>query len=171
LPIGMLPERCLNGKGFAVSKDGFEWVPLDTKTKTKSVTSVVFDLDPVGELSGTLKVDCNGYEALRNRKKYLLDGEAEYLKDFIGSHAWNVTSTTIEYAKEIHNNLTHTHELVVSENMVVAGDVIYIDPLIASGQRENPLKSEVRNYPVDFGSPMENTFYLTLTVPDGYTVD
>ncbi len=171
LPTGMLPERCLNGKGFAVSKDGFEWVPLDAKTKTKSVTSVVFDLDPAGELTGTLKVDCNGYEALRNRKKYLLDGEAEYLKDFVGSHSWNVTSTTIENAKEIHNNFTQTHELVVSENMVVAGDVIYIDPFIASGQKENPFKSEVRNYPVDFGSPMEDTFYLKLTVPDGYTVD
>ncbi|MDQ2657725.1 MAG: transglutaminase-like domain-containing protein, partial [Bacteroidota bacterium] len=171
LPIGMLPQRCLNGKGFAVSKDGFEWVSLDTKMKTKSVTSVVFDLDPAGELTGTLKVDCNGYEALRNRKKYLLDGEAEYLKDFIGSHAWNVTSTTIENAKEIHSNFTQKHELVVNENMIVAGDVIYIDPFIYSGQKENPFKSEVRNYPVDFGSPMEDTFYLKLTLPDGYAID
>ncbi len=171
LPIGMLPERCLNGQGFAVAKEAYQWVPLDSKFKTRSVTSATFKLDPAGELMGTLKVDCNGYEALKNRKKYLLDGEEEYLKDFVGSHAWDVKSTTIENAKDIHNNFTQKHEVVINENLVMAGDVIYIDPFITAGQKENPFKSEVRNYPVDFGSPMEETFYFKLTLPDGYSID
>jgi hypothetical protein len=171
LPIGMLPERCLNGEGFAISKEGFKWIPLESKFKTRVVTSGDFSLTTEGALTGKLKLDCNGYVAMQNRKKYVLDGEREFLKDFIGSHAWTLQSTKIENAKEIQNNFTQEHEMVINENMVVAGDMIYLDPFIRQGQKENPFKSEVREYPVDFGSPLEQTFFLKLTVPEGYVVD
>lgn len=171
LPMGMLPERCLNGQGFAISKEGFKWIPLESKFKTRVVTSGDFSLTTEGALTGKLKLDCNGYVAMQNRKKYLLDGEHEFLKDFIGSHAWTLQSTKIENAKEIQNNFSQEHEMVINENMVVAGDLIYLDPFIRQSQKENPFKSEVREYPVDFGSPLEQTFFLKLTVPEGYTVD
>lgn len=171
LPIGMLPERCLNGQGFAVSKEGFQWIPLETKVKSRSVTSCDFTIHGNGELSGTMKLDRNGYEALNNRKKYLVDGESEYLKDFVGSHAWEIKSKAITNAKEIQNNFTEEYQLVVNENTTVAGQMIYLDPFVHSSIRENPFKSEVREYPVDFGSPVEQTFFLKLTVPEDYVID
>ncbi len=171
LPLGMLPERCLNGQGFAVSKDGFEWIPLDSRFKTRSVISGEFALNPEGDMEGTLKVDCNGYAALRNRKRFLTDGENEYVKQFVGSHQWEVKSTAISNAVEINDNFIQEHELVVSENLTVAGDVIYLDPFIHNSKKENPFKSEVRSYPVDFGSPSEETFYMKFTIPEGYVVD
>lgn len=171
LPIGVLPERCLNGQGLAVSKQGMKWVSLETKLKSRSVTSGEFVLTESGDLSGKLKLDCSGYAALRNRKKYLVDGESEYLKSFIGSRQWDVKSTTFENTKEIQNNFIQQHEVTISESMTVAGDVIYIDPFIINGMKENPFKTAVREYPVDFGSPMENTFHLKLTLPEGYVID
>lgn len=171
LPLGLLPERCLNGQGFAVAKDGFKWIPLESKFKTRVLTSGDFVLNPQGELEGKLKLDCNGYAALKNRKKYLLNGENEYLKDFVGSHAWEIKSTAIQNADKIQDNFTQEHELVVNENMMLAGEMIYVDPFIRSAYKENPFKAEVREYPVDFGSPMEETFFLKLTIPENYTVD
>lgn len=171
LPTGMLPERCLNGKGFAVSKAGYKWIPLESNTTTRRVTSGEFILSPNGALDGKLKLDCSGYAALENRKKYLIDGETEYLKDFIGSHAWEIKSTEIQNAKEIQHNFTQIHELEVSENMVIAGGIIYLDPFIHNAHKENPFKSEIREYPVDFGSPSEETFFFKLTIPEGYVVD
>jgi hypothetical protein len=171
LPLGLLPERCLNGQGFAVSKEGFKWIPLESKFKTRVVTSADLTLTSDGALTGKLKLDCNGYAALENRKKYILDGENEFLKDFVGSHAWELKSTQIQNANNVQNNFTQEHSLVINENMVVAGDMIYLDPFVRHGQRENPFKSEVREYPVDFGSPLEQTFFFKLAVPDGYAVD
>ena len=171
LPTGMLPERCLNGQGFAISKSGFRWVPLEATVKTRRLTSGEFTLNPEGELDGKLKLDCSGYAALENRKKYLIDGEKEYLKEFVGSHAWDIKSTAIGNAVEIQHNFIQEHELVVNENLVVTNEIIYLDPFIHSAHKENPFKSEVREYPVDFGSPQEETFFLKLTIPDGYTVD
>lgn len=171
LPTGMLPERCLNGQGFAVSPDGFQWIPLETKFKTRVVTSADFVLSQDGELKGKLKLDRNGYAALNKRKKYLLSGEGEYLKDFVGSHSWEVKSSDIKNAKEIQNNFIEVHDLVVNENMTLAGKMIYLDPFISSSYKNNPFKSEVREYPVDFGSPLEETFFLKLTLPENYMID
>ena len=171
LPLGLLPERCLNGQGFVVSRDGFRWIPLESKFKTRVVTSCDFILKPVGELEGKIKRDCSGYAALKNRKKYLVEGEGEFLKDFVGSHEWQIKTTTIGNAKEIRDNFTQEHELIVNENMMVAGEMIYLDPFIHNAYKENPFKAEVREYPVDFGSPAEETFFFKLTIPDNYLVD
>jgi hypothetical protein len=171
LPSGMLPERCLNGLGLAISKEGFEWVPLNPKFKTRVVTSADLTLSTNGELAGKLKIDGNGYAALRKRKKYLLDGEKEYLKNFIGSHLWEIKTSEIQNAKDIQNNFIETHDLVVNENMTSAGEIIYLDPFISNAIRANPFKSEQREYPVDFGSPSEETFLFKLTLPENYSVD
>jgi hypothetical protein len=171
LPIGMLPERCLNGRGFAVSKDGFQWISLESKFKTRVLTTADLVLSQTGELSGKLKFDCNGYVALNKRKQYLLDGEQEYLKDFLGSHSWELKSSEIQNAREIHNNFIEVHDLTVNENMTLAGEMIYLDPFISFSHKDNPFKAQERHYPVDFGSPVEDTFFLKLTVPDNYTVE
>lgn len=171
LPIGMLPERCLNGEGFAVAKEGFKWIGLESKFKTRVLTSGDFKLTDAGEIEGTLKFDCNGYEALRKRRKYLVEGEEEYLKDFIGSHAWSVKSSEIQNAKDIHTNFVGVHNLVINENLVSAGEMIYLDPFLYSSYKENPFKSEKREYPVDFGSPLEQTILFKITIPEGYVID
>lgn len=171
LPTGMLPERCLNGRGFAVSPDGFKWIALETKQKTKVATSADLILSQSGELTGKLKCDRSGYAALNKRKKYLTGGESEYIKEFVGSHAWDIKSSKIQNAEEIQNNFIEVHDLVVNENMILAGDNIYLDPFIISAQKNNPFKSEMRQYPVDFGSPSDETLVFKLTLPDNYVVD
>lgn len=171
LPVGMLPERCLNGQGFGVSKDGFQWIPLESKFKTRMVTSGDFVVSDDGQLEGKLKLDCNGYAALENRKKYLGEGEAEFLKDFVGSHEWEVRSTSVQNANEIYENFTQEHELVVNENLMLAGEMMYLDPFICERYKENPFKAEVREYPVDFGSPIEETLFFKITIPENYDVD
>ncbi|MFM7858914.1 MAG: transglutaminase-like domain-containing protein, partial [Flammeovirgaceae bacterium] len=57
LPIGMLPERCLNGNGFMVSKEGYKWLNLLPSAKSK--TSISADLLLTGDeadLKGILKI-------------------------------------------------------------------------------------------------------------------
>jgi transglutaminase-like putative cysteine protease len=171
LPPSILPERCLNGRGLAVSKEGFKWVALESKFKTRMVTSADLGLSPTGQLAGKLKLDCNGYRALSKRKHYLINGEKEYVKNVVGSHSWELKSSEIQNAKEIQKNFVEVHDLIVNENMTLAGEIIYLDPFIYSSYKVNPFKSETREYPVDFGSPHEETFFIKLAVPENYTVD
>jgi hypothetical protein len=171
LPVGMLPERCLNGSGFVVSKTGFKWIPLQTKTKSRIMVNADLTLTATADLKGKLQIDRTGYDALVCRKKYFAKDEAEYVKDFVGSRAWEITKTEIENAKEIHQPIKEKYELAVSEHITSAGNVFYLNPLLMLRIDENPFKLEKREYPVDYSSPFERIFMCRLTLPDGFEVD
>ncbi|MBL7873027.1 MAG: DUF3857 domain-containing protein [Cyclobacteriaceae bacterium] len=171
LPIGMLPERCLNGSGFAVSKSGYKWVPLQSKTKSKITVNADLTLTTSADLTGKLQIDRSGYDALACRKKYFSKDEAEYVKDFVGSRSWEITKTEIVNAKEIHQPIKEKYELAVSEHIMAAGNVYYLNPLLLYRISENPFKLENREYPVDFSSPFERIFMCRITLPEGFLVD
>jgi hypothetical protein len=171
LPVGMLPERCLNGNGFAVSKNGFQWVSLQSKTRSRIIANADLTLTPSADLIGKLQIDRSGYDALASRKKYFSKDEAEYVKDFIGTRSWDISKTEIENTKEIHEPIKEKYELAVSEHIMTAGNVLYLNPILLHKMDENPFKLEKREYPVDYSSPFERIFMCRISIPDGYQVD
>ena len=171
LPTGMLPERCLNGSGFVVSKEGYQWVKLQSTTKSKTVVNTDLTLTEPGELKGKLQIDRSGYDALTNRKKFLSKDESEYVKDFLGGRSWEVTKTEIGNVKDVTQPLKEIYELVISEQVVTTPNALYFNPLLLLRIEENPFKVETREYPVDYGSAFERLYISKILLPDGYQVD
>ena len=170
LPIGVLPERCINGRGFLVSKTGFEWVPLHANTRSRTVVNADLSISPDDQLTGVLQIDRDGYDALNGRKQYIKN-ESEYVKDIVGSKTWEVTKSEISNQTEISKPMKEKYDLVMNEQMTIAGDVVYLNPLIMHRMAENPFKLDERNYPVDFGSPFDRILLLRLKLPEGYQVE
>jgi hypothetical protein len=170
LPINLIPERCLNGRGLALGKEAFDWIDLGSKTKTRSSVTADLTLSSTS-LVGKLKLDHNGYAALQKRKNYFAKGESDYVKDFIGSHIWELNKSEIQNAKEVQNNFVEIHDVTINETVTPAGDILYIDPFIVGNIKTNPFKTEKREYPVNFGRPDEQVYVYKLTLPDDYVVD
>jgi hypothetical protein len=171
LPIGMIPERCLNGEGMAVGKDGFRWVRLTAPQKTRTVVNGEFTLNAAGELSGKLQVDRTGYDAQSSRKKYFSKGEEEYLKDFTGNQSWERKKSEIQNSKELHQSFKEIHELQINDHANAAGNMIYINPFLLSKLESNPFKHEKREYPVDFGFPFDRVYMIRIEIPQGYAIE
>lgn len=170
LPSGVLPERCLNGNGFVVSKEGYQWVKLQS-AKSRTVVNADLTLSGSGDLKGKLQIDRVGYAALASRKNYLSKDESEYVKDFLGDRSWEITKTKIENAKEINLPLKETYELIVNEHVVSTPEALYFNPLILQRMDVNPFKLETREYPVDYGSAFERIYTCRISIPEGYVVD
>lgn len=170
LPIGVLPERCLNGKGLAISKQGHSWIPLETRTKSKTVFSADLEIAE-GHMAGKLRMDHSGYNAAKKRREFLSGGQEEYIKKLSEKNHWALSKSEFKNVEDIGSVLTETHEMTTTENMVPSGDVIYVDPFVAARLKANPFKSEKREYPVDYGSPIEETYMCKFKVPAGYKVE
>ena len=171
LPTGTLPQRCLNGNGFIVSKDGaVNWIPLKS-TKSKKYSNVDLAVTPAGELRGKLSLDQSGYYAQSGRKELLTKGESGYVKDMIANRSWLVEKSEFKNAKDIGESFKELHDVVISDHAVVTDGIIYINPFIDQQEKENPFKLEKREYPVDYGSPLEKLYICKISVPDGYAVD
>jgi transglutaminase-like putative cysteine protease len=171
LPMGVLPDRCLNGEGLVISATAHGWVKLESKAKARTVVSGDFILKDDGELKGKLKFTRDGYDAFKMRKTYQTKGEQQYLKDILGEKVWQVEKTEFQKVSDVAQAVEEIHEVTIGSHASVAGDVIYINPFVTQRMEENPFRSEKREYPVDFGSAVEETYLMKLTLPAGYAVD
>lgn len=171
LPLGMLPQRCINEKGLAVSKDGFQWVNLQPTLKTKTVIAADLALAESGELKGLLKIDNSGYNSVDARKSYVSKGEKEYVQTVAKGKPWTITKSEFQNVKESHLPFKETHEVTVNEHITEAGGTIYLSPFVLERMDQNPFKSDKRIYPIDFGHPYDEVYLVKILVPDGYTID
>lgn len=172
LPAGVLPERCLNGRGLVISKaDGYSWVSLSSPNKSKTFYNADLTLNSEGELKGKLLADRSGYSAYSGRKDFFSKGESDYVKALVGSKSWTIGKSEFINAKEISESFKEVHEVVINDHVVATDNVIYLNPFVALQEQENPFKLEKREYPVDFGSPLEKLYMCKITIPAGYIVD
>jgi hypothetical protein len=49
--------------------------------------------------------------------------------------------------------------------------VIYLNPFFTAQTKENVFKEPTREYPVDFGTPIERLYMAKINIPDGFVVD
>ncbi len=171
LPMNILPERCLNGQALVISKTNHGWINIEPKAKARTVVNADLALSETGELKGKVTYSCEGYDAYRLRKDYFSKGEQEYLKQFLTNKSWEVEKNEFQNLKDVDQGVKQAHELTISEQAMASGDVIYINPLLGEQVKENMFKLENREYPVDFGKPIERTVMGKIVIPDGYVVD
>jgi len=171
LPTTMLPERCLNGSGLVVSKEGYKWVSLQSGVKSRSTANADLTLLTDGSLKGKLNLTRSGYNAAASRKAYLSKGEPEYVKNFIGTRPWEISKSEFSNTKELSESFKETHELVINDHITTAGETMYINPFVIFREDTNPFTLENREYPVDYTSPHEIIYIVKLTLPEGYAID
>ncbi len=172
LGLDLIPTRCLNNKGYLISKKNFGWLDLETKAKAKSALSIEMHLDQETQLKGKLSVTHSGYSAFDLRKNYHKDGEEEYLKSFSMKNNCQIEKSEFKYLPALDKPVTEAYELVIDQAGSKAGDVIYINPILENYRLDNnPFKSEERIYPLDFESKIDQTYFAKISVPDGYIIE
>ncbi|WP_299819560.1 DUF3857 domain-containing protein [uncultured Pontibacter sp.] len=171
LPAGMLPVRCLNGIGRLIKKNDQRWVNITPASKYTKLFSANLTIAKDGEMKGTGKESAGGYNALYMRKSILEDGEDKYMEK-LAKEVGNlkVGKPQISNLKDVDKALDITYDLTASGSGHI-NDVIYLNPLMGHGEKENPFKLEERIYPVDFATPIDETFICSFTIPEGYEID
>ncbi len=171
LPMNVLPERCLNGTGFVISKTNNRWISLAPNFKSRSGTSIDLTMDAEGVLAGKITLTYDGYEAQEERAEYNDLGEKEYLKTLAETESWEIKNSQIENISKISEPVKEIHEVSLENYAQNIGGVIYINPILRSRWETNPFKLEKREYPVDFKSPFEEMLTGKIVVPEGFIVE
>src|SRR5690606_34257511 len=81
-PFGMLPERCLNGKGRVLGEKNSYWIDLQPTEVRKTLSVLSLVLDTAGTISGSLQTTFFGYDAVNKRKDILsFQSYDDYIRD------------------------------------------------------------------------------------------
>lgn len=173
LPVGLLPERALNGRGFLLKKEAFEWVDLNTAKKNKTTSFLNLKLSPNGLLKGTWQNSSFDYAALDMRINYkTFNNQDDYLKSVENENfGLSIEDYSLENFDSLNKVIKENFSIVLKNKVTSTNNRMYISPVQIGRYSENPFKAKERLYPVDFIYSIEKAQVLRLELPEGYELE
>jgi hypothetical protein len=167
----MLPVRCLNGEGRAISSTNPRWIPLASPEKQVEMLSAQLNISPEGLFSGKVQSSSGGYAAMSKRKDIMLEGKEKYATNLKNkTHNWDIDKLEIKDLEQLGKTLAINYE-VNSQEPAAVGDMIYLNPMLLERETENPFKHDSRKFPIDFAVAKEAVYICNFTVPADYQVE
>jgi hypothetical protein len=171
LPLGFLPERCLNGDGFMLDKEQYAWIPTDFLPISKTVTSGEIKLGGNGSIEGKITFTRDGYDALDFRKSYTEKGDDEYIKDLLNKTGWEVEQHEIQNIEDLNKSTKEIYSIRMDNHATGTADILYVNPIFSERIAENPFTADERNYPISFNKTFESIYMSRIILPEGYVVE
>ncbi|MDY7395747.1 DUF3857 domain-containing protein [Aureibaculum sp. 2210JD6-5] len=169
----VLPLRDLNWMGRIVRENGSSnEVNLFPTEHAKETVFVMAKVDAEGILTGTERCSFDNLLGLNKRSKHNNLAENE----LIGLLEKDNNNIEIDDFKPINKNdiykpISYQFNFESDNQVEIIGDKIYFSPLLFHTKKENPFKLEDRKFPVDFGSPFQEKYNITVTLPEGYKAE
>jgi hypothetical protein len=168
LIFGMLPERCINGKGRVMPTKDSYWIDLKPTHKHKEVCVVTLKLEKDGTITGSFQNSYSGYAAKDMRRKIMShvnrNDYLDELKKELGGDI-EIDGYEVKDLEKLEAPLIETFNVKVKMFDGIDQPPLLFNPFLVGKIESNPFKSKERLYPVDYGVPFEETVVLTLEYP------
>jgi hypothetical protein len=173
-PAGLISVDALNGRALSLyDASNPLWVDIPTPM-SQSVYYGVSELSSEGVINGTMKTSYDGYKAISLREGYASASQLESAWTNILNDQYNacqISDLSVEGLQSPAEKMAGEFHFELANAAQVAGDYIYVNPIVYSGFEENPFTAEERLFPVDFPYPTKRKYIYNLQIPEGYTVD
>ena len=174
LTFGMLPFRCLNDKGRAISLDKPSyWVDLNLPQREKSTYNYDFTLQENGKIKGTITNYSIGYEAYKRRKAIKkFNSTDEYVEDLNSRlPKIKILSSEITNLDSLDLGVGEKYEVEIDLYNKLDGNRLTFNPFLLDKINTNPFKLAERSFPVDWGMPSDDRYILTMHLPEQYRIE
>ncbi len=173
MPFGYLPKRCLNGYGRKILEVGSQEIKIVPKGKEAKTIMYSADISADGFINAKVNEVHKGYAAIYKRNRIINSGgEDDYIKKVKeNSSSEELSEIKISNFDDISKPLKFSYNFSTSDNITVAGNMIYLSPMLNEGISENPFKLEDRKYPVDYAYPISKKIIMQYKIPEGYDIE
>lgn len=170
--FGNLPTDCYNGYARIIDK-----VPavinLDTDSiENADIISVQLTNDDKGKMKGGYYGIAGKFESMSLRNKFSGKKSEEILKEITQGYpnGFSFENLGIDSLKMYDLPLVVRYDIKaeIGEN---DEDIIYFNPMLKEGYKNNPFASAERLYPVEMPFCINEIYLLTMEIPKGYKVE
>jgi hypothetical protein len=169
LGFGRLMNDCYNGHARVITPQPRPVYLLTDSLMERKVTSVFMINDEKEGLVGKMQSLLGYYESINVRDKVKDKGEKAFFEKIKAAYGYEVEieNSGIDSLKKQDFPVVVHYDFKSKFDE----DIIYFNPLMVEGYKENLLKAEERKYPVEMPFAFDETFILNMEVPKGYVVD
>jgi hypothetical protein len=173
LPFGLLPMRCLNGKGRVLNfKKPSYWYDVTASQKDAVKYSFIATLEADGKIKGTLYTFSSGYNAFRKRERIAeagsIDAFVQQLDD--QNPSFSITKHEVLNVDSLDRILEERYEVTMEQFEGTNYDKLFFNPNFLNRIGTNPFNLNERSYPVDMGSATETRVSMILNLPQKFVL-
>jgi len=174
LGFGNLPGDCYNGHARIISRTdsaSIYFMADSIKERKFTMVNIVNDPKKKGILTGSYQSVPGQLESYEIRSAIAEKGETKYFEEIktAARNEADIFNSWIDSLKDPEKPVK-----VESEFILKTGDntdIIYFNPVLWAGYDRNPFAAAIRKYPVEMPYPINNTYALTMEIPDGFQVE
>ncbi|RBW59722.1 hypothetical protein DS884_08280 [Tenacibaculum sp. E3R01] len=164
-----LPIRCLNWNGREIHKNGTSnWVSLIPKKHAKETNTLHIKINDDFSINGMLRTVYTDHVAMLYRDKNNIKKEEDVITALEDKHTIEIEDFKSLNKTALSKNIVQSFKFEGDDFVEGINEKIYITPLFFLTQKENPFKSNERNFPVDFGLPWQDKHTVSINIPEGY---
>lgn len=171
LPFGLLPLRCLNGKGRVLNfKKPSYWYDVTASQKDAVKYNFVATLEADGKIKGTLYTFSSGYNAFRKRERIAEAGSVEAFVQQLDDQnpSFSITKHEVFNVDSLDRILEERYEVTMEQFEGTDYDKLFFNPNFLNRIGTNPFNLNERSYPVDMGSATETRVSMILNLPQNF---
>ncbi|MBP9212117.1 MAG: hypothetical protein KBF97_04900, partial [Bacteroidetes bacterium] len=171
-PMELLPAKVLGVKALVIQPNAVEWVRLQSPVRSVDNSFARLTLDENGGVTGTLEGLYKNYFNVNVRSMLNEKKEVETAKRFFSVEMSGLTVDSVEVkGRDTVSIPIKLKASVSSPTFAQSGaDLLYVNPHIVGRLKDNPFKSPIRKFPVDYTYPQEYSSTVQITIPPTYQI-
>lgn len=173
LGFGKLPTYAYNGPMVIMDKIVvFEKIYPDDLLESKFTYAKLFnDTKDKNKWVGNLESKLGYYESLKIREEIAEKGKDHYAKKITDSYTGDYSAEKVEIRELDEPEKPITMAYAIAIDRPADNNIIYFNPMLKEGMKENYFKSAERKYPVELPFKIDETFKTDIVIPEGYILD
>ncbi|WP_299161096.1 transglutaminase-like domain-containing protein [uncultured Tenacibaculum sp.] len=168
----ILPYRALNWYGREINENGgTKTVNLTPERHTTEDNKLYVKINALGEINGMLRKSLTGHIAMFYRQKNNLKKEEDFITSLEEKYDVEIDDFKVFNKESLNKPISQTIKFTGDSQIEEINNKLYFSPLFFLTSRENPFKTKERSFPVDYGMPWQDKFFVSITIPENYTVE
>jgi hypothetical protein len=172
LPLGYLPDYCLNGEGWLVSEKTGRFIPLHNNENDYYSGIYNLTIHPDGSAKGTADIELNGYVGFDYRNDLVNLGIKYFTsKKLVNTGRVKYDSLVLEGIENPETPFIMKFNMEYPSLIQSSGDIYFFNPaaldLLAF---HNDFIKEEREFPVNLPCPEYRSFVYTIRLPENFTI-
>ena len=169
----VLPMHALNYQGRIIKDNKYsEIVDLDKTEAASTSTMMVVALDKSANTTGFVRNTYQNLHGLEFRNTYGNASDETLQSKIAEKHpSLDITEIKLVNKEDVNLPILENFKFSASNSADVIGNKIYFKPLFFNGVKKNPFKLEKREFPIDFGTASSYTNRVSITIPEGYSIE
>ncbi|TAE62854.1 MAG: DUF3857 domain-containing protein [Bacteroidetes bacterium] len=168
--FGKLPVKCYNGQIRVLTPTTPGIMLSSNELKNTESTTAIVVVNEKGELEAGIRQRFGDVSSATQRDRIRTMGESDYFKSMVKRLEDGVAVT--EKTVEGLSNLEEPLEVSMSvKQTTFTDDIVYFNPILIGQYKDNPFSAAKRQYPVEMPYVLNETYNLSMEIPEGYVVD